>query len=223
MWPNDDAGWDRPHAEDPAPTGPEPSRFYEVPRPAAAGDEDPGLYDEETGLPSRLLYWDRVEQALAWGDRHGGRVAVLLLDVGDVGRVRDKMGPEAGIHLVRQVGRRLVGSLRKQDSVARTSEYEFAVLLPEIDSVTGAATVAHKLLRLFERHFDVLGTSFGVTPSIGAAVFPDHAFTLEALLGGAGVAKNAARAQGRGVFLVFAPGMSNQPAGFEPPAAADPR
>ena len=219
MWPNDDAAWDR--AGETPRRGSEPPRFYEVPPPA--DDQDRGLYDEETGLPSRLRFWDRVEQSLAWADRHGGRVGVLLLDVGDVGRVRERMGPEAGTHLIRQVGRRLIGSLRKQDSVARTGEFEFAVLLPEIDSSTGAATVAHKLLRLFERHFDVSGNSVGVTPSIGAAVFPDHAFTLEALLGGAGVAKNAARGQGRGVFLVFAPGMSRQPAGFDPPAASDPR
>jgi diguanylate cyclase (GGDEF)-like protein len=221
MWPNDDAGWDRPPAEQPPRTGPEPPRFHEVPPPL--DDEDRGLYDDETGLPARLLFWDRVEQSLAWADRHGGRVGVLLLDVGDAARVRERMGPESGTTLIRQVGRRVLGSLRKQDSVARTGEFEFAVLLPEIDSVTGAATVAHKLLRLFERQFDVHGNSVGVTPSIGAAVFPDHAFTLEALLGGAGVAKNVARAQGRGVFLIFAPGMSRQPAGFEPPAAADPR
>ena len=184
-------------------------------------DEDRSLYDEETGLPSRLLYWDRVEQGLAWADRHGGRLAVLLFDVVDIGRVRERLGPDAGVTLARQTGRRLVGALRKQDSVARTAEHEFAVLLPEIDSVTGAATVAHKLLRLFDRQFEVNGHSVGVTPSIGAAVFPDHAFTLEALLGGAGVAKNAARGQGRGVFLVFTPGMSRQPAGFDPPGGPD--
>lgn len=170
--------------------------------------EDQGLYDDETGLPARMLFWDRVEQALAWADRHGGRLGVLLIDVADIGRTRDRMGGDGMEHLLRQVGRRLVSALRKQDSVARTAEYEFAILLPEVDSSTGAATVAHKILRLFERQFEVRGHSVGVTPSIGAAIFPDNAFTLEALLGGAGMAKNAARDQGRGVFLIYAPGMS---------------
>lgn len=201
----------------------EPDRSVEGARPplrgrdahpagAAPGPRDHGLYDEQTGLPARILFWDRVEQALAWGDRHGGRLAVLLIDVSDVERTRERVGEEATETLMRQVGRRLVSALRKQDSVARTAEYEFAVLLPEVDSATGAATVAHKILRLFERHFEVRGHSVGVTPSIGAAVYPDHAFTLEALLGGAGVAKNAAREQGRGVFLVYTPGMSRSAA-----------
>ena len=178
--------------------------------PSPDDPQDRALYDDETGLPARLLFWDRVEQALAWADRHGGRLAVLLLDVSDIDRAVERLGSDGPTHLLRQVGRRLSGSLRKQDSVARTGDREFAVLLPEIDSSTGAATVAHKLLRVFERHFEIRGHSVGVTPSIGAAVFPDHAFTLEALLGGAGVAKNAARGQGRGVFLVYAPGMSRQ-------------
>ena len=208
MWPVDDARNDQPRGgpDDPSHRShPAGSRL-----PDGADSSDRSLYDDETGLPARLLFWDRVEQALAWADRHGGRLSVLLLDFSDVDRVIERLGDDGPTHLMRQVGRRLAGSLRKQDSVARTGEREFAVLLPEVDSTTGAATVAHKLLRSFERHFEVRGNSIGVTPSIGAAVFPDHAFTLEALLGGAGVAKNAARSQGRGVFLVYAPGMSRQ-------------
>jgi len=168
------------------------------------------LHDELTGLPNQLLFRDRVEQAMARAERHGERLAILCLDVDHFKKVNDSLGYTAGNDLVRQVGDRLRTSLRAQDTVARTGGDEFAVLLPNVESVGGGATVAEKLLAAFADPFQLDGRTVFVTASIGMALYPDHGFGADTLLRNADVAMYRAKERGRNNHQWYAAGMTTR-------------
>lgn len=77
------------------------------------------MFDHLTGLPNRLLFSDRVTQAIATAGRDGTGVGVLLLDLHHFKEVNDTLGHERGDELLQQVGPRLQGVFRAADTVAR--------------------------------------------------------------------------------------------------------
>ena len=166
------------------------------------------FHDELTSLPNHLLLRDRAERAAAWADRHGGRFAMLFLDIDQFKRVNESLGHGAGDELLVEVGKRLSEAVRASDTVARTGGDEFGVLLPEVDSVQGATAVAAKLRETFSMPFVLDGHEVFVTPSTGIAVYPDHAFTLDALCRGADAAMHGAKDKGRDAYVVYATGMT---------------
>jgi diguanylate cyclase (GGDEF)-like protein len=164
--------------------------------------------DELTGLPNHMLFRDRVQQALARAERHGERLAVLYLDVDHFKKVNDSLGPTAGNELLVQVAARLRAALRAQDTVARMGGDEFAVLLPTVESVGGAGTVAEKLLGTFSDPFQIDRHTVFVTASIGLALYPDHGFGVETLLRNADVAMYRAKEHGRNTHQWYAASMT---------------
>lgn len=169
-----------------------------------------GFFDDLTWLPSRLLFRDRAERAIAWADRHGARMAVLFMEVNDFEGVRARIGSDAADEVLRDLGNRMVASLRGEDSVSRTRTAEYAVLLPEVDSVAGAELVGQKLVDVFERPFDAAGAE-EIGATLGAAVYPDHALTIVGLLTAADAALQHAKEDGSGGVLLYAEGMARQP------------
>ena len=169
-----------------------------------------GFFDDLTWLPSRLLFRDRAERAIAWADRHGTRMAVLFIEVDDFEEASRSLGSDAADSILRDVGNRLVAALRREDSVARTRIAEYAVLLAEVDSVSGLGVVGQKLLQIFERPFEAAEGKTEVTASVGAAVYPDHALTIEGLLVAADAALQHAQADRAGEIVVYTNGLSRR-------------
>ena len=167
-----------------------------------------GFLDDLTWLPSKLLFRDRLERALAWGDRHGGRVALIYVDLEGFGALNERLGREACDEILQEVGRRLTEGLRREDSVARTGSDEFALLLPEVDSASGAALVGRKVRQLFDVPFELEGGEERVGAAVACAVYPDHAFTLDPLLTAADAALAHARSSGATDVVMYASGMS---------------
>ena len=185
------------------------------PRDDDAGRDDQysgtGFFDDLTWLPSRLLFRDRAERAIAWADRHGTRMAVLFLEVDDFDEVSRRLGSDAADSILRDLGNRLVAALRREDSVARTRMAEYAVLLAEVDSIAGLGVVGQKLLQIFERPFEAAADGdTEVTASVGAAVYPDHALTIEGLLIAADAALQHGQADRPGEIVVYTNGLSRR-------------
>ncbi len=169
-----------------------------------------GFFDDLTWLPSRLLFRDRAERAIAWADRHGTRMAVLFIEVDDFEEVSRRLGSDAADSILRDLGNRLVAALRREDSVARTRMAEYAVLLAEVDSAAGLGVVGQKLLQIFERPFEAAEGDTEVTASVGAAVYPDHALTIEGLLIAADAALQHGQADRPGEIVVYTNGLSRR-------------
>jgi diguanylate cyclase (GGDEF)-like protein/PAS domain S-box-containing protein len=166
-------------------------------------------YDALTGLPNRVLFNDRLAQALAHARRHGARgVSIMFLDLDRFKTINDTLGHSAGDDLLRAVGVRLTGALREGDTVARLGGDEFLFLLPGVDDVEGAARVGEKILELFAQPFDVQSHELHVTTSIGISIFPSDAATAEALLQNGDTALYRAKEMGGNGYQLYAPGMS---------------
>lgn len=177
--------------------------------------EGTGFFDDLTWLPSRLLFRDRAERAIAWADRHGARVAVLFMEVDDFEGIRQRIGSDAADEVLRDLGNRLVTSLREVDSVSRTRTAEYAVLLPEVDSPDGAALVGEKLVGVFDRPLDAAGPE-EIGATVGAAIYPDHALTIVGLLTAADNALKHAKENRPGEVVVYTETMAREPEGGPP-------
>ncbi len=160
------------------------------------------LYDTLTDLPNRVLFRDRVEQALRLAVREGASVALLLMDLDRFKEVNDTFGHHAGDILLSQVGPHLRDELRVGDTLARLGGDEFALLLPGAGAAVASA-VAERVLRALGRPFIVDGQPLTIGASIGIACSPEHADDAETLLRRADVAMYVAK-RGRGSWAMYA-------------------
>ena len=159
------------------------------------------LHDPLTELPNRLLFHDRVHQAILGATRTGTRVAVMVLDVDRFKEVNDALGPHMGDLLLYELGYRLTETLRQSDSVARLGGDEFAILLPEIDDEANALAAADKIREALSHPIAVRDQSLEVEASAGIALYPDHGLDPETLLQHADVAMYNAKSSQSGCEL----------------------
>ncbi|HEV8671842.1 MAG TPA: EAL domain-containing protein [Candidatus Limnocylindria bacterium] len=158
------------------------------------------LHDALTGLPNRLLLYDRAEQAFAVAKRSNARVALLLMDLDGFKDINDAYGHHVGDVLLQEVSIRLRTVLRAADTVARLGGDEFAVLLPDTDEA--GALAAAKMLRLsLDAPITVEGVRMPVASSVGVALFPAHGDDPLTLLRRADIAMYAAKRRGTGAAL----------------------
>ncbi len=154
-------------------------------------------YDVLTGLPSRTLFQDRLDQALTYANRHESMLAVLLIDLDDFKTINDSLGHHTGDQLLKQLATRLTGSLREGDTVARLGGDEFVVILDNVASEEDASVVTQKILKLGIEPFTIDSHELFVTCSIGIASYPKDGEDAETLLKNADAALYRAKDQGR--------------------------
>lgn len=131
-------------------------------------------HDSLTGLPNRIMFEDRLQQALAMAQRSGKNVGVMVLDIDKFKGVNDSLGHHAGDALLQQFAQRLSGRLRSADTMARLGGDEFAIILPELTGREVAAIVARKLTDSLAEEFEFGEHRIRATTSIGIAIYPDH-------------------------------------------------
>jgi diguanylate cyclase (GGDEF)-like protein len=159
------------------------------------------LHDPLTELPNRLLFHDRVHQAILGATRTGARAAVMVLDVDRFKEVNEALGHHMGDLLLYELGYRLTETLRQSDSVARLGGDEFAILLPEIEDEADALAAARKIREALCRPIAVRDLSLEIEASAGIALYPDHGLDPEALLQHADVAMYNAKGSQTGCEL----------------------
>ena len=166
-------------------------------------------YDPLTGLPNRILFNDRLTQALAHARRRGSRgIAVMFLDLDHFKTINDTLGHSAGDELLRSAAARLASSLREEDTVARLGGDEFLFLLPGVDDVEDATRIGQKIVNLFSTPFLVHEHELHVTTSVGISVFPIDGTSEEMMVRNADTALYRAKAAGRNRFQLYAPAMN---------------
>jgi diguanylate cyclase (GGDEF)-like protein len=157
-------------------------------REQVSDSEFAALHDPLTELPNRLLFQDRVHQAILAARRTGTRSAVMLLDVDHFKEINDSLGHETGDLVLFEIARRLTDTLRVSDTVGRLGSDEFAVLLPEVDDDLSAAAAAAKVREALAAPFKVDDLDLEMAATAGIALYPDHGEDPELLLQHAEVA-----------------------------------
>ena len=158
------------------------------------------LHDALTGLPNRLLLYDRAEQAFAVAKRAQSSVALLLMDLDGFKDINDAYGHHVGDRLLQEVSIRLRAPVRASDTVARLGGDEFAVLLPDTDLANALAT-AKKLRESLEAPLTIDDVRMPLSSSVGIALYPAHGADPLTLLRRADIAMYAAKRRGAGIAL----------------------
>lgn len=164
------------------------------------------LHDALTGLANQTLFRDRIEHALARLDRHGGRLAVMFIDLDNFKVVNDSLGHSAGDILLMRVSERLASSVRAVDTAARLGGDEFAVLLEDVHEDADAITVVERILQTLREPLVLAAKEIGVTASIGIA-YGEAGTDADELLRNADLAMYSAKDAGKNCSRVFAPEM----------------
>lgn len=151
------------------------------------------VYDALTGLPNRILFYDRLHQSILAGKRLSTPFSIFIIDLDDFRKINENYGHYAGDWVLQQVASRLSGELRESDTVARLGGDEFAVLLPTTESVEQARRVAGKLLQVIREPMDLDGQIIELGASFGVALYPAHGRDAQALIQHADLAMSNAK------------------------------
>lgn len=162
-------------------------------------------HDLLTDLPNRALLCDRIAHGIAAARRDGCRSALLCLDIDRFKDLNDSLGRAAGDAVLRETARRLVDTVREEDTVARIGPDLFVVFLPHLESGAEAAVAARKVLARLAEPMPVGGHTLHMTACVGAAVFPEDGGDAETLMQQADIALHHATAGGRDRLEFFAP------------------
>ena len=165
-------------------------------------------HDALTGLPNRVLFLDRLQQALAKERRQHGRFALLYLDLDNFKTINDNNGHHTGDAVLQQVGLRLTQCVRGVDTVSRLGGDEFVVLLADSGGVDQAAHVAGSIMRALGKPMNASGHEFNLTVSIGIAICPGDGADADTLMRHADAAMYHAKRNGRSAFQFFSPAMN---------------
>jgi diguanylate cyclase (GGDEF)-like protein/PAS domain S-box-containing protein len=164
-------------------------------------------YDVLTGLPNRILFNDRLEQALIHSQHSQCALYLLFLDIDRFKQINDTLGHGVGDQLLQIVAERLKQCVREQDTVSRQGGDEFIVALPDA-SAAEASMVAQNILQYVLQPYVIEQHDLRITVSIGIAAYPEHAQDAETLVKYADVAMYQAKASGRNRYLHFDAGMN---------------
>ena len=129
-------------------------------------------HDALTDLPNRIMFEDRLQQALAQARRDGTLLALLFLDLDNFKTINDQHGHQMGDRLLRVVAKRLVCCVRTTDTVSRLSGDEFTIILQGLDRIQDIRQVAQKIVDCLTPPIHVGGKDIPVQTSIGIAVSP---------------------------------------------------
>ncbi len=173
-------------------------------------------HDKLTGLPNRAMFEELLDLALARARRHDLSVAVVTADLDDFKLVNESLGHEAGDELLRQLAARLREATRDTDLVARPGGDEFLLLLGDLersapglpDGTDGAMLIAEsvavRMQEALSEPFELSGTEFYVSASIGVSMFPHDAQDATTMLKNADTAMYQSKRTAPGGYVVYA-------------------
>lgn len=157
-------------------------------------------HDGLTGLPNRILLYDRLNQAITMARREKELVGILFLDLDGFKHINDTLGHDAGDSLLQQVAVRIKACVRDSDTVARLGGDEFTVILHNSGTIVNVSLVAQKIIDAIASPFLINGKNCSISVSIGISCYPEHGETSDVLIKVADTAMYLAKQSGKNRF-----------------------
>ncbi len=167
-------------------------------------------HDPLTDLPNRLLFFDRLKQALHIAHRSDSKIALLFIDIDHFKEINDSLGHTLGDQLLKAISRRLEGNIRENDTVARLGGDEFTVIMGQLLDNRFAGKFAQKLIECLRDPINIDGHDFSITTSIGISLYPEDGSDSESLLKNADAAMYRAKSVGRNTFQYYTEDMTTR-------------
>ncbi|HYC45411.1 MAG TPA: EAL domain-containing protein [Burkholderiales bacterium] len=165
-------------------------------------------YDPLTGLPNRALFRDRIGHALARAKRQELLMAVMLIDLDHFKEINDTLGHSKGDQVLQALTGVLRSCIRDTDTLARLAGDEFSIIVEHVRHVDDAVVVADKIISALSKPLVIDGQEIFVTVSIGIAMFPFSADSIEQLVQAADIALYRVKDQGRNGYEFYSPEMN---------------
>jgi diguanylate cyclase (GGDEF)-like protein/PAS domain S-box-containing protein len=167
-------------------------------------------YDSLTQLPNRVLFHDRLKQALGQAQRRQWINAIMFVDLDRFKLVNDTLGHPAGDRLLQLVSERLAQCVRVDDTVSRLGGDEFAVLLSDLAQAQDATLVAQKILDVLAEPFQLDDNEAFVTASIGISIYPGDSTEVDTLINNADIAMYRAKELGRNNYQFYTAALNER-------------
>jgi diguanylate cyclase (GGDEF)-like protein/PAS domain S-box-containing protein len=174
---------------------------------------DLAFYDQLTGLPNRIILFERARQVMKSCQDLRTYAALLFVDLDDFKRLNDTLGHDKGDLLLKQSAARLQGCVHEADLVSRFGGDEFVILLADLrateprNAALRAESVAEDIITALSEPQDLDGNTFQCTASVGVALFCDDSQSMDDLLKRADMAMYEAKTAGRNAVRFFDPAM----------------
>jgi len=166
-------------------------------------------YDALTDLPNRILFSDRLTQAIYKSNRSMKSIALFFIDLDQFKQINDSFGHEIGDTVLQEVAKRLKKLLRQTDTLARLGGDEFTIIMEQVPSPHFTSTMAQKIIDILKAAIFVDEREFFVTCSIGISFYPEDADEPTILLRNADAAMYKAKEEGRNTYSFYTEDMTN--------------
>lgn len=167
-------------------------------------------YDELTGLPNRLLAFDRLSQTITVAQRENRGAALLYLDLDNFKHVNETLGHAAGDILLQEAARRLRSCAGEHAAVARFAGDEFLIIVPDSGHGEPLEFFAQHILDTFGAPFELESQQVFCTATLGIAMYPEDGKNAQTLLRNADAALYAAKRDARNSYSFFATQMNTR-------------
>ncbi len=167
-------------------------------------------FDPLTGLANREQFLQQLQRTLAVCERGGGIVAVLVVDLDRFRVLHEMLGPAGAEHILLQTAKRLTGTVRTSDTVARLERDAFAIILVGAAHASDTVMLADRIISEMALPFSVDDQPVTLTASVGIALYPSDAAKAPDMLRAASLALRQAKQDGRGKWRLFEPAMDLQ-------------
>jgi len=160
-------------------------------------------YDTLTGLPNRVLFYDRLQNEIDRARRYNRIMAVMFVDLDRFKHVNDTLGHGAGDSLLKSVGERLVECTRKPDTVARLGGDEFTIILTDVPETGYVEAISKRVVAELSKAIPIQANEVFVSASIGIALYPNDGEDSETLMKCADTAMYYAKDKGKNTYQFF--------------------
>lgn len=165
-------------------------------------------HDVLTNLPNRMMFDDRVAQAIKSAKRQKNKFALLFIDLDHFKEINDSLGHEVGDIVLQEVAKRLSDLVRDEDSLARLGGDEFTMLLKHIKSIENISDISSKIITALQKPIVTGKHELYVTSSIGISLYPEDGLSTVELLKNADAAMYKAKENGRNKFEFYTNDMT---------------
>ena len=166
-------------------------------------------HDPLTDLPNRILFEDRLNQALALAGHNRQILAILFFSLDRFKKIHDTLGHTLGNELLQKVAERLIKCVGEGATVARFEGDEFAAMLTRIESVEDIIEIINDINEAMKLPFDIKGHELFITASIGVSLFPDDGNS-QTLIKNAGTALYRVKEQGGNNYQFYTADMNTK-------------
>lgn len=164
-------------------------------------------HDALTGLPNRRLIQARFDQAVAFANRDGRKVALVFMDLDHFKSINDTLGHAVGDAYLQEIAQRLAAAVRGTDILSRQGGDEFLLVLSGLTGKEDIPPVLNKLAERMREPVQVPDLELGISMSIGVALYPEDGNNFEELLKKADMAMYRAKQEGRNTYRFYHDGM----------------